>query len=354
MRPFGCVIFCVRFVVAQKININTISAEERILYFQKAAEIENKSEFIIEKDYWVCWLLGKLFNIKDVREHLTFKGGTSLSKVYKIIERFSEDIDISIERAFLGFTGDKDPEKMGSKKRNETLKELAEACKKYVSSELIILLEKEIRATQLAGYWALTVDPDDPDQQTILFHYPKSRKEDSQYIRPIVKIELGARSDHWPVSEQQISSYLKQALGETIEENIINIKVLNVERTFWEKATILHMYTHFPNDKIVPEGQSRHYYDFYCLLISKFKTTSAVDIRLLERVAEHKTIYFRAGWANYAAARKGTLRLVPPALVLAKMQQDYILMNEMFFGIVPSFDDIIATIAQFEEDFNTN
>ena len=339
--------------MAQKINITTLPTEERILYFQKAAEIENKSVHIIEKDYWVCWLLEKLFSIKGVSEHLTFKGGTSLSKIYKVIERFSEDIDISIERAFLGFTGDKDPEKMGSKKRNETLKELSEACKKYVSSELIILLEKEIKATQLAGDWALTADPDDPDQQTLLFHYPKSLKEDSQYVRPIIKIELGARSDHWPVSQQQISSYLKQALGETIEENIINIKVLNVERTFWEKATILHMYAHFPDDKIVPERQSRHYYDFYCLLISEFKITAAAEIKLLERVAEHKTIYFRAGWANYDTARKGTLRLVPPALVLVKMEQDYVLMGEMFFGVVPGFDNIMATIAKFEEDFNT-
>lgn len=102
----------------------------------------------------------------------------------------------------------------------------------------------------------------------------------------------------------------------------------------------------------MPERQSRHYYDFYCLLISQFKIASAAEIKLLERVAEHKTIYFRAGWANYDTARKGTLRLVPPATVLVKMEQDYVLMNEMFFGVVPGFDDIMAAIAKFEEDFN--
>jgi predicted nucleotidyltransferase component of viral defense system len=334
-----------------KINIINQPPEERILYFQKAAEIGNKSAHIIEKDYWVCWLLEKLFSIKKVNEHLTFKGGTSLSKVYGVIERFSEDIDISIERAFLGFTGDKDPEKMGSKKRNETLKELSEACRKYIDIDLKGLLEKAIK-TELAGNWSLSIDPDDPDQQTLLFHYPRLLKENSQYVRPIVKIELGARSEHWPVSQQQISSYLKQALADTIEENPIQIKALNVERTFWEKATILHMYAHLQDGKVVPERQSRHYYDFYCLLKSEFKTKSAKEVSLLERVAEHKSIYFRAGWASYETARKGTLRLIPSSTVLEQMERDYVLMNEMFFIKPPLWAEIAQVIKAFESEFN--
>lgn len=241
---------------------------------------------------------------------------------------------------------------MGSKKRNEILKELSKASNIYISNKLSGLLEKKIAAARPNGKWILTKDPDNTDQQTLIFHYPQSVKDGSQYVRPIVKIELGARSDHWPAHQQKINSYLKEALGNMIEENSISIKVLNVERTFWEKATILHMYAHFPEGKDVPERQSRHYYDFYCLLKSRFKISSAKEIKLLERVSVHKSIYFRAAWASYNTACKGTLKLIPPAHVIEQMEKDYALMNEMFFITPPKWVEIINAIQKFEKKFN--
>lgn len=155
-----------------------------------------------------------------------------------------------------------------------------------------------------------------------MFLYPESTSSKSEYIRPSIKIKVGARSEHWPASNKALISYLKLALPDLIDENEITVKVLNVERTFWEKATILHMYAHYPDDKSVPIHQSRHYYDFHCLLQSKFKTESEKLTELLDRVAKHKSIYFKASWANYENAKKGSLKLIPPDRVLSEMAED--------------------------------
>lgn len=334
-------------------TILSLGKSERAAYFEKSAEIQSLSPQIIEKDFWVCWTLRELFTLPDIKEHLTFKGGTSLSKVFKVIERFSEDIDISIEKSYLGFVGEKDPETVGAKKRNALLSELSDACRKFVGDSLIESLRKEIASKIPSGEsWSLEIDPDDPDAQTILFTYPRSLSSASGYVRPIVKIEVGARSEHWPVSSQRVNSYLKEALPDLVQEEPVQLKVLDVERTFWEKATILHMYSHYPNEKHPPARQSRHYYDFVCLLRSTYKSKAAQDVDLLARVAEHKSIYFRAAWASYSTARKGTLKLIPDAKVFAEMEKDYEQMNEMFFKSPPSWSEIVAEITAFEADFN--
>jgi hypothetical protein len=317
-----------------------------------ASEKLGMANQIIEKDFWVCWLLEKLFSIATIRENLTFKGGTSLSKVYSVINRFSEDIDISIEKSFFGFIGDKDPEKVGSKKRNELLKELTLKCQSFVKDELIRLLEDKIKV-EISGDWNVSLDENDPDQQTILFHYPLSTTGSTGgYIRPSVKIEIGARSEHWPVSNKHITSYLKQSLSDKIHENPNEVKVLNLERTFWEKATILHMYAHYPPEKSVPLRQSRHYCDFCCLIESPYISESEKLTDLLERVAHHKSIYFRAGWAQYETAKRGSLKLIPERPILKSMEDDYKKMNEMFIGSPPTWSHIIEVIAEFERRFN--
>jgi hypothetical protein len=130
------------------------------------------------------------------------------------------------------------------------------------------------------------------------------------------------------------------------------IRVLNIERTFWEKATILHQYAHYPDNKTVPERQSRHYFDFYCLLNSDGKTKALDNIDLLEKVAAHKNIYFKAAWANYLTAKKGSLKHIPEEKVMKAMEADYKAMNEMLAGEVPSWDDIIKKIKKFQTEIN--
>lgn len=169
-----------------------------------------------------------------------------------------------------------------------------------------------------------------------------------------MKIEFGARSEHWPVSEHKIQSYSKEALKEKIHEPEIFVRVLDAERTFWEKATILHQYFHLPIDKKLPPRLSRHFYDFFRLLNSEIKKTALAKVTLLERVATHKSIYFASGWANYATARKGTLKIFPPNRILKELEQDYALMAPMLLNEIPDWHLILNTIEEFEREFNLN
>ncbi len=235
--------------------IYLLPKNEREDLFRVAAEAAKISFDIIEKDYWVVWTLERLFALEELKTHLTFKGGTSLSKVYGIIDRFSEDIDLSIERNFLGFDENKDPEKAASKKKQRAmLDDLAVACSEYVQNKMLTDLKTNI-AEKLGTTddWKIVIDTSDSDGQTLNFEYP-STTPSGGYIRPFVKIEMGARSEHWPVSEHKIQSYAKEALKEKVHEDEVLVRVLNAERTFWEKATILHQYAHFTREEVNPMG----------------------------------------------------------------------------------------------------
>jgi len=327
--------------------------DEREFFFRAAADPLKMRFEIVEKDYWVVWTLGRLFSLEKLKPYLTFKGGTSLSKIYRVIERFSEDIDLSIERDFFGFGLPNSPENAPSKKKQQTILEnLSNACSSYVQNELLADL-KEVIHSQFGTIegWSLFVDPDDPDGQTLLFEYP-SQISKNGYIRPLVKIEIGARSEHWPSSTHRIQSYAKEALIEKIHEPEIWVRVLDAERTFWEKATILHQYAHLPEDKKLPPRISRHFYDFFRLLNSEIKYRAVDKTDLLELVAIHKSIYFASRWANYGSARKKTLKLSPLPRIQKDLEKDYALMDAMFFGEIPGWSVILNTIKDFENEFN--
>lgn len=333
-----------------------IAIEEKEPYFEKAASIKGVTDLIIEKDLWVTWTLKRLFSIPGIKENLTFKGGTSLSKVYNLIERFSEDIDLSVEKKYLGFGDDSDPEKVeGSKNKKAVLQELADKCKEFVQTELLTKLTSSMK-TELEGIkdtWKLEVDPDTADGQSLLFHYPTSGKiKKSKYVRKVVKIELGAKSDHWPVEDPEVMPILEEVINGTLDDPVVKIKVLKAERTFWEKATILHVFAHYPEGKSVQERQSRHYYDFFKLLKSDIKGRAEVDINLLDRVTTHKLFYFKAAWARYEDAKKGTLKLIPEKWVSDEMEKDYKAMEEMFYGEKVLWRDIVKEIEEFEKSFN--
>lgn len=328
--------------------------DEREVFFRAAADVSGIPFEIIEKDYWVVWILERLFSLTELAPHLTFKGGTSLSKIYGVIDRFSEDVDLSIEKAFFGFDKNNSPEvAVSRKKQNEILEKLVEACVQYVQGQLLTELSENISCelgTQEG--WRLTLDDSDPDAQSLSFQYPSISPKDG-YIRPFVKIEIGARSEHWPVSERRLRSYATEALKGKVSDDEIAVRVLNAERTFWEKATILHRLAHLPDEKLLPARSSRHLYDFFQLLNSAIRIKAEKDVDLLERVAKHNSIYFAAKWASYDTARKGTLKLFPLARVLEGLERDYEQMEAMFYRTErPKWALILKAIAEFELEFN--
>jgi hypothetical protein len=151
-----------------------LSPDERRVFFEGTAAARNLQALIIEKDFWVCWTLKVLFGLPTVGQHLIFKGGTSLSKVFQVIERFSEDIDVSMDRAFLGFGGANEPEAgTSNKEKQRRIEALKLACQQKIAGELQPALAAAFQASLRAGEpWSVRSDEDDPDRQTLLFDYP--------------------------------------------------------------------------------------------------------------------------------------------------------------------------------------
>lgn len=291
---------------------------ERELYFTQAAAKLNLAPSIIEKDFWVCWILKRLFNLESVSDNLLFKGGTSLSKVYELIRRFSEDIDLSIHRTSLGFGGDEDPAKPGlsNKMRDRQIKALGEAAKQKISNEVQPELMKSIRSQLGNDGWTLEPDSTDPDGQSLAFAYPRTglTPETGAYIKPAVKIEFGARSDNWPVEPKPVRSYVADALPDTLDDAEVIVKAMSAQRTFWEKATILHQMAHLPDRKELPDRYSRHYCDLAAMIDAKvIDPESRDEDTLLAAVVGHKQAFYRAAWASYPTAIRGTLKLLPPS-----------------------------------------
>ncbi len=333
---------------------------DRTDLFAATASLRGLTPAVIEKDFWVCWTLKRIFTLPDPPAGLLFKGGTSLSKVFGVIERFSEDVDLSFDRAGLGFGRESDPlNATTGKKRKQGLEALTETCRQVIEGQLLPQLMAafgDALGEAPSETWGMELDEDDPDRQTLLFRYPAEKRsrpvDEPAYIRPVVRLEIGARSDHWPVVEAIVTPYAAEAFPGVFKEAEGKVRVLAVERTFWEKATVLHMWHHAPPEKKFRDRQSRHYYDVVRLYEHERGKAAVRDTDLLLKVAQHKEVFFPAAWARYAEAKPGTLRLVPPDARLPELEQDYRNMREMIFGEPLSFEHLLDVLREIERCIN--
>ena len=332
-----------------------IPAARRLNAFRQVDETMGLQAVSVEKDFWVCWTLRELFALPEIGEHITFKGGTSLSKAWKLIERFSEDIDIVVDKEALGFGGDAAPDKASShKQRKVRLVSLMGASQAWVQDTLQPALAERIERTLGLTGWILEVDPDMDDGQCLLFHYPSVfSPETAGYVRPVVKIELGARSDDWPHETRAIQPYVIEQFPALDSDATCLVRVLAVERTFWEKACLLHEETFRPADKPRKSRMARHYYDLWCLLRTGIGAKAMAQPELFKRVAEHREIFFRYSWVDYTTHKPGTFRLSPPDDHFPVWMADYKAMQgPMFFGPTPSFEEMMIAVSRFEQMFN--
>ena len=332
-----------------------LSAVRRRQLCETAGDAIGLDAASIEKDFWVCWSLNELFTLKRSGPHLTFKGGTSLSKGWKLIERFSEDIDVVIDRDFLGFGGGRAPQQSGisNNERNRRLEALRAGCQAHIREKLGLELESVLKKRMPKDMrWSLSNDADDPDGQTILFNYPGALSAGT-YLRPVVKIELGARSDTEPSETPEIRSYLAEALPNEMGSNPFNIRTVAPERTFWEKAMLLHEETFRSGEG--PKGRlARHYYDLWCLIRKGVAKKALADPDLFERVVTHQAVFFRKRKDVQESLRLGTFRLLPTKEHRPAWEQDYEAMREsMFFGEAPDFEKILDIVGEFERKFNS-
>lgn len=339
-------------------KIASLPQEERNALFGESANNRGVLSQIIEKDFWVCWTLDKLFALPETSPHLIFKGGTSLSKVYGIIERFSEDIDVSINRQYLGFEGESDPLNItATNKRKTAVEQIKEACKQKVNGPLLEQLQISFSTILGTDGWSLSIDDTDVDGQTLLFTFPQTTKasyvQALRYVKPIIRIELGARAEHQPYELHKIQPYAAEDFPRSFSNPECEIKVLAAERTFWEKATILHDQFHRSEADKTADRSSRHYYDLFRLASTDIASRAIENIGLLRNVVENKKIFFTRAASKYDEALTGNLHLSPNPDRLPALRADYESMSEMFFSEPPKLDAILKELAQLEERINS-
>jgi hypothetical protein len=329
---------------------------DRRQLFQEAAARLGLAPVVIEKDFWVCWTLKRLFERGADLPRMLFKGGTSLSKAFDLIRRFSEDIDLALDRHDLGFIGARDPlaEGLSANARKRLVADLRAACATQVQGPILEGLQTAASATLGVAGWAIALDATDTEGQTLLFTYPSALPAPAYggvpYVRPRVILEFGATSDHDLVELKQVQPYAATAMPDPFRTPAFDVTVMAVERTFWEKVTILHEKHH--RGVRDAERVSRHYSDVARLHRTTAGVAALGNLALLERVARHKTVFFPAGGAHYDEARAGTLRLLPSEPDRVALKADYGKMREMFFDEPPPFDNVMQDLADLEIQIN--
>lgn len=325
-------------------------------------EVSNRrgdmSPILVEKDFWVCWTLRKIFSMKKFSEQLVFKGGTSLSKVYDVIERFSEDIDLSFDRRIFGLKGSNDlTNELSRKQKDKRIKALRKDCINKIHNEFLPDMREAILESLKIGLsedtWSLEIS--DLDQATLMFRYPKSRIASGKepYVHPLIKLEMGARGERWPQHSGTVTSYAAAEFPELFDDPVCTVNVLAAERTFWEKVTILHAHAQQFESKGFKTHQSRHYYDVFKLYHNSIGDKAIKDLKLLGEVVEHNRIFFQDKPLKFDEPVPGSLKLVPPDLLKKELIKDYAEMkDEMIFGEAPSMDQIFQVLSDIENKVN--
>ena len=334
-------------------GIARMPARERADIFAETADRKGLSEAIIEKDFWVCWILKQLFSIEALSNRLLFKGGTSLSKVFHAINRFSEDIDLAVDYAALGFTGERDPRRgdISRTRRAVILTEMMTECRRYVGNEFLNALRarcQEILGTGEA--WSLDVSEQDPN--VVEFRYPTASTKRLAYVAPQVVLELGTHAEFVPHDRFRIRSFAAEEFPKLVADGDVTVVTLLAKRTFWEKATILHAEYYRPPEKPLPDRYSRHYYDVALLAQGPIRSEALAEMTLLPQVVRHKETFYPSGWTRYDLARAGSLRLLPAKDRIRALEQDYRNMGVMIFGEPPKFGTIMETLTALEQEIN--
>jgi hypothetical protein len=328
-----------------KLGFLRLPPRERGLYFEQAAVRRDVSPVALEKDFWVCWMLGILFE-SEFAESIVFKGGTSLSKVFGVIERFSEDIDLSLSPVFL-----KLPEAGASRNQASKWMTKAEAaCGAAVQSQICPVMEAAVASVlgKASRPWFEYLTDLGTNAPVLLFHYPSVQPTGFDYLKRSVKLEFGSLTDQQPAGRHAIRPWMAEAIPAAFGDWRCEVIALEVERSFWEKATILHAEYHRPATKFSPDRFSRHYADV-AALAKHPKASLAIDRHdIRDRVVRWKSQFFGSAWANYDAAKPGTFRIVPRPDQHPALRRDYQAMRDMYFTEPDSFDAILATLKDLE------
>ncbi|MBQ7917435.1 MAG: nucleotidyl transferase AbiEii/AbiGii toxin family protein [Clostridia bacterium] len=326
-----------------------MTSEDRDFVFSKTAIEKGIRKEIIEKDFWVCLMLDYLFTKSKFKKDLTFKGGTSLSKGFDIINRFSEDIDLILNWTTLG-VGILEPlEQRSNTKQDLFNKGLNLKAEEFIKNELLLDIKQNL--SKLLNM-EIDISVDENESQVINFHYPKVYVTDDDYIKQYVRLEIGPLAALSPSLEIDIKPYACESMPSAFELNSTKVLTVAPERTFWEKATILHREANRPEDKTMPARYARHYYDIYKFSKTKYFISALRERELLNKVVEFKNKFYRDNWAKYEDCLKYELKLVPPLFRTKEIEKDYNQMKDMFYGDVPTFEEILTQLKIVENLIN--
>ena len=310
----------------------------------------------VEKDFWVCWTLDALYHrLPADRPRLLFKGGTSLSKAYGLIERFSEDIDVTVFRDDLEQAASvEELEALSRNKRRARLDAIRDACRDYVTGPLRESLA-ELLAEATDGVGRIEVDAADPDRQTLLVWYPEVEPRDDAYVRPAVRIESGAKSALDPNQPVMLRPYIADETPD-LDLSVPGVTTIEAGRTFWDKVVIAHGLRRWYERRGVlrQEGQriSRHYYDLHQLVGSQLGQAALGDLDLARDCVRHARMFFDRPDYDLASAEPGSFALAPVEGMTDALRRDYASTAGMIFGEPPAFDAILDSIKQLEAAAN--
>lgn len=318
--------------------------KDRAELFRATAQAMRVHEAVAEKDFWVCWILDYLFHDSPWRDRIAFKGGTSLSKAYGTIERFSEDIDLILDWRLLGYSEHEPWEARSTTKQDAFGKEANQRTVEFLERDFAPALTRDL-SDRVGAVIEVAARGQD-----VLIQYPRAFSLDA--IHPQIRLEIGPLASWFPNEQRSIRPYAAEHFPKLFTRPTTPVRTITAARTFWEKATILHQEAHRGPERPLPPRYSRHYYDVYRLSRMPLGTGSLKNADLLREVVEFKIRFYRCPWARYEDAKPGSLRLLPPDHHADELRRDYQSMQAMLFGAVPTFDEIMQGLAALEKSIN--
>lgn len=299
----------------------------------------------VEKDWWVVHTLALIFTM-ECAPALIFKGGTSLSKGFGLIQRFSEDIDLAIDRDYFGFPGDLDRQKV---------KKLRKASFAFLTQTFTQELAAKFEAVGLTDVVVDFRRTGESDQDPIIvqIYYPKLTEIDA-YLKPGVLVEVGCRSLREPFTERAFSTLIAESFRERpFADKSISIPIVNPERTFLEKIFLLHEEFQKTPGKMRVDRLSRHLYDIEKLSQSSFADIALTNSDLYQTIVEHRRRFTAIAEVNYDYHIPSRITFVPPVALLPAWEADYQQMREnMIYGDRLNFEELIKRLTVLQMQIN--
>jgi hypothetical protein len=332
--------------------MNTVAllpAEDRLALFTETGAAQGLPPFHVEKDFWVCWVLEALFGHPEIGPNLTFRGGTSLSKAWGLIERFSEDIDLAMSRSWLGPAKDPGEPGISASEKERRLKALRDECREMITAKLAPALESA--ASSLPEPFRIEIEPlaKARDPFCIHFEYPGTGlRPPANYNQALVKIELSGRADRWPMTDRIIRPYIADTFPAESGDPRLTLSCVRPERTFWEKAALIHEQNIRPEERPLAPRQARHLSDLVRLWQADVASAGGF-FALFNDVKTHRSTYFDYAWVDYEALTPSSLSLVPPEARLADWRADYQAMRSMYFKEPTGFEGLVQQLRVIEQ-----